>query len=104
MRVHGRLLRTQWQGLATPELWTHLYRLVAAEHARYPRTIQGVRYLGDPRLQPQLRWRRLAVARELASRGVAVDTALLSYSLPHRQWPGLSRLLGSRPRNTPGHA
>ena len=104
MRVHRDLLRIQWQPLATPNLWAHLYRVVGAEHARYPRTIEGVRYFGDPRMRPQLRWRRLAVAKELATRGVQLDSSLFSYSLPHRQWPGLARLLGRCPEGTRGHA
>jgi hypothetical protein len=105
MGVHRNLLLVQWQRLSTPDLWNHLYRVVGAEHQRYPKVIDGVRYFGDPRLQPQLRWRRLAAAKELALRGVQLDPLLFGYSLPHRQWPGLARLLGRRPAETSsGHA
>ena len=105
MVVHRNLLLVQWQHLATPELWRHLYKVVGAEHQRYPKVIDGVRYFGDARLQPQLRWRRLVVAKELADRGIQLDPLLFGYSLPHRQWPGLARLLGRRPTEAPsGHA
>lgn len=97
LAAHRKLLRVQWRCLPTPDLWRHLHHVVGAEHQRHARTIDGVRYFGDRRLQPQLRWRRLAVARELADRAVSLDPLLFAHALPHGQWPGLARLLGRLP-------
>ena len=101
MKVHSALLATQWQNLPTQDLWNHLYRVVGAEHQRHPKIIEGVRYFGDQRLQPQLRWRRLAVAKELCSRGVELHPQILEHALPHRAWPGLAVLM---PRISRSHA
>lgn len=99
--LHRTLLRTQWWRLPTPELWSYLYRIVGAEHSRYANVISGVRHFGDRRLQPQLRWRRLAVARELRSRGVDLDLRLFDHGLQLGKWPGLAKLMpmASKPRS-----
>ena len=94
---HLQMLRKQWWSMSTPELWTYLHKVAVAEHRRYATVIEHVRYFGDSRLQPQLRWRRLAVARELESRGVQIQPALLEHALPRREWPGIIRLMGRRP-------
>ena len=104
LAAHRNMLLKQWQHLPIAELCSHLHRVVAAEHQRYSKVIDGVRYFGDSRLQPQLRWRRLAVAGELTNRGMRLNPLLFAYRLPHQQWPGLARLLGQRPEASQGHA
>ena len=104
LAAHRNLLAVQWQRLTTPDLWRHLYLIVGAEHQRYSKSIEGIRYFGDPRLQPQLRWRRLAIAQELNDRGLELNPVLFQYALPHRQWPGLAQLLGKKPSQTGSHA
>jgi len=94
---HLKMLRVQWWSMSTPDLWTYLHKITVAENRRYPSVIEGTRYFGDSRLQPQFRWRRLAVCRELESRGVHPNPALSQHSLPHRAWPGIIELMGKRP-------
>ena len=89
MRSHKRLLAIQWQRLSDAELIEHLKRIVVAEHQRHAKTIEGVRYFADPRLQPELRQRRLLIARHLVKNGQVISPILLEHALPHENWPGL---------------
>jgi hypothetical protein len=86
-KYHISLLRMQWWRLDDAALVIYLRRIVSAEYQRHAKIIVGVRYLPDPRLQPQLRWRRIKIAKRLLESGANISTDLLKYNL-HRNWQG----------------
>jgi hypothetical protein len=75
---HGlRLLKVQWWRLSECRVWRHLRALAAREHLHAHKK--------DYRVLPcaaLLRRRRIQLATYFASQGLAIDPALLEYTLP----------------------